>query len=270
MKQVSLSVNMIKAVKVACLLGVMLMSLSAQAQCHERDSVKGFEIFSDPEQLPTFRGGYAALSEFLESHINYPPEAIKDSIQGRVVVQFVVDSLGYVGNVEVVRSVDERLDREAIRVCKLLPRFSPGRLYGRAVNMDYTLPVIFKLQDSIEPTKPKDVIVNAEYPGGEKALAQFLKSNIKYPSRAVKKMVEGKVTVNFIVDENGKVCDVNVAEGVNKDLNREALRVCRLLPDFIPATVNGELVKVLFSLPIRFKIPGIKHQSLKTVQIDAK
>ena len=84
------------------------------------------------------------------------------------------------------------------------------------------------------------------------------------------KNVEGKVTVNFIVDENGKVSDVNVAEGVNKDLDREALRVCRLLPDFIPATVNGEPVKVLFSLPIRFKIPAIKHQSLNTVQIDAK
>ena len=136
--------------------------------------------------------------------------------------------------------------------------------------MLYTLPVTFKLQDNIEPTKPKDVIVNAEYPGGEEALSQFLKSNIKYPSRAVKKMVEGRVTVKFFIDETGKVCNVKVAEGVDKDLDREALRVCRLLPDFIPATVNGEPVKVLFSLPIRFKIPAMRRQYLKTVQIDAK
>ena len=143
-------------------------------------------------------------------------------------------------------------------------------MYGKAVSSLYTLPVTFKLQDKQEPTKPKDVEVKASFPGGEDALAQFLKDHVKYPPKAAKKKIQGRVEVAFWVDKNGKVHDAKVVESVDKDLDKEALRVCRLLPDFIPATVNGEPVEVLFKLPIRFKIPGLKTQYLNTVQIDAE
>ena len=228
------------------------------------------DIFIDTEQMPQFPGGETALLKYLQENVKYPPKAIKDSIQGRVVVQFVVDSLGYVGEVKVVRSVSEDLDAEAVRVVKTLPRFSPGRLFGKTVSMWYTLPVTFKLQDKLEPAKPKDVEVKAEFPGGEEALSQFLKDHIKYPPKAAKKKIQGRVEVAFWIDKSGKVHDVKVVDSVDKDLDKEAVRVCKLLPDFIPATVNGEPVEVLFKLPIRFKIPGLKVQYLKSVQIDAK
>ena len=71
---------------------------------------------------------------------------MENNIQGRVVVQFDVTKTGKVGEVKVVRSVDRDLDKEAIRVCKSLPDFIPGRMNGQAVNVWYTLPVQFKLQ----------------------------------------------------------------------------------------------------------------------------
>jgi len=107
---------------------------------------KPVEIFKSVEQMPQFPGGEGALIKYLSSHINYPPMAAENDIQGRVVVAFVVDKTGKVGEVNVVRSVDKDLDREAVRVCKSLPKFVPGRQNGQPVSVWFTLPVTFKLQ----------------------------------------------------------------------------------------------------------------------------
>ena len=275
MKHGKLNIEMMRAIRVAVLLSVVMTNLSAIASNRgtyglARDSVGGEVVFVDYEQQPQFPGGETALLKYLQENIKYPPKALKDSIQGRVVVQFVVDKAGSVGEVKVVRSVNKDLDDEAVRLIKTLPKFYPGRQNGQAVAVWYTLPVTFKLQDKQEQEKPKDVEVKAEFPGGEEALSQFLKDQIKYPPKAAKKRIQGRVEVAFWIDKSGKVHDVRVVESVDKDLDKEAVRVCKLLPDFIPATVNGEPVEVLFKLPIRFKIPGLKTQYLRSVQIDAK
>ena len=275
MKQAEFKINSLAIAKIAVLLRFVAMTFSAFASnsnslCQVSDTTGKVEIFADPEQQPHFPGGETALLKYLQENIKYPPKAAKDSIQGRVVVQFLIDPQGCVGEVKVARSVSEELDAEAVRVVKTLPRFVPGRMFGKAISAWYTLPITFKLQDKLEPAKPKDVEVKAEFPGGEDALSQFLKDHVKYPTKAAKKRIQGRVEVEFIVDKTGKVHDARVVESVDKELDKEALRVCRLLPDFIPATVNGEPVEVLFKLPIRFKIPGVKRQYLKTVQIDSK
>ena len=102
------------------------------------------EIFKSVEQMPQFPGGDAALMEYIESHIQWPPMA--GCAQGRVIVQFVVEKDGSIGEVKVVRSVDKDLDKEAVRIVKSFPKFIPGRQNGRAVSVWYTLPVTFRLQ----------------------------------------------------------------------------------------------------------------------------
>ncbi len=104
------------------------------------------QVFQAVEQMPQFPGGYEALTKYLSSHINYPPMACENNIQGKVIVQFIVDKTGKVGEVKVVRSVDKELDKEAVRVCMSLPKFVPGRQNGQAVSVWYTLPVTFRLQ----------------------------------------------------------------------------------------------------------------------------
>lgn len=103
------------------------------------------EIFKSVEQMPCFPGGEAGLMKYIDSHLNYPPEAAQNKIQGRVIVQFVVEKDGSIGEVKVVRSVNKDLDKEAIRLVKSLPDFTPGRQNGQAVPVWYTLPVTFKL-----------------------------------------------------------------------------------------------------------------------------
>jgi TonB family C-terminal domain len=109
----------------------------------ERPKRSEDEIFTSVEQMPQFPGGDAALMEYIDSHIQWPPTAA--CAQGRVIVQFVVDKTGKVGEVKVVRSVDKDLDKEAVRLIKTLPKFIPGRQNGQAVAVWYTLPVTFKL-----------------------------------------------------------------------------------------------------------------------------
>ena len=104
------------------------------------------QVFTAVEQMPQFPGGDAALMKFLRSNINYPQVAMENGVQGRVIVQFVVTKNGSVGEVKVIRSVDRDLDKEAIRLCKSLPKFIPGKMNGQAVNVWYTLPITFKLQ----------------------------------------------------------------------------------------------------------------------------
>ena len=110
------------------------------------------EVFVSVEQMPQFPGGDAALMKYLNNNINYPQVAMENGVQGRVIVQFVVTKNGTVGEVKVIRSVDSALDNEAVRLCKSLPKFIPGKMNDRAVNVWYTLPITFKLQglDSVD------------------------------------------------------------------------------------------------------------------------
>lgn len=104
------------------------------------------KVFTAVEQTPQFPGGDAALMKYLSNNINYPQVAMENGVQGRVIVQFVVTKNGTVGEVKVIRSVDRDLDKEAVRLCKSLPKFIPGKMNGQAVNVWYTLPITFKLQ----------------------------------------------------------------------------------------------------------------------------
>ena len=110
-------------------------------------NLKGDVIYRSVEQMPQFPGGEAALMKYIEAHIQYPAEALKNRIKGHVVVQFVVDKKGKIGEVKVLRSVDKDLDKEAVRVVKSLPKFTPGRQNGKAVSVWYTLPVTFTLPE---------------------------------------------------------------------------------------------------------------------------
>lgn len=93
-----------------------------------------------------------------------------------------------------------------------------------------------------------------EYPGGVPALRQFLASSVKYPDAAIKKGIQGKVYVNFVVEKDGSVSNVKIARGVDPSLNTEALRVVKLLPKWNPAKQKGEPVAVQYTVPINFAL----------------
>lgn len=105
------------------------------------------EIFVAVEQMAEFPGGQAALMKWLSQNIRYPEAAQQNDIQGRVVVKFVVEKDGSIGQATIAKGVDKDLDREALRVVKKMPKWQPGKNNGVAVRSYFNLPVTFKLQN---------------------------------------------------------------------------------------------------------------------------
>ena len=114
-------------------------------------------IFQVVEEMPSFPGGMKECMIFLAKNIKYPVEAQKAGIEGRVIVQFVVDKDGSITDTKVVRGVSPEIDAEALRVLDVMPKWNPGKQRGKAVAVKYTLPMMFRLQKQ-EPKKEPSVV----------------------------------------------------------------------------------------------------------------
>lgn len=109
---------------------------------HEEEN----KVFDIVEQQPLFPGGPAALMKYLSENTKYPVVAQENGVQGRVTVQFVVEKDGSISDVHVLRGVDPSLDKEAVRVVKSMPRWTPGKQNGITVRVNYRVPVLFRLE----------------------------------------------------------------------------------------------------------------------------
>ena len=111
-----------------------------------------------------------------------------------------------------------------------------------------------------EPEKPKEeeifvaVEQQAEFPGGQAALMKWLSQNIRYPEAAQQNDIQGRVVVKFVVEKDGSIGHAEIARGVDKDLDREALRVVNKMPKWQPGKNNGVAVRSYFNLPVTFKL----------------
>ena len=115
----------------------------AQPEPPKEEETKVFDVV---EVMPTFPGGQQALFEWLSQNIKYPVVAEENGVQGRVIVTFVVERNGSITDVQVAKSVDPSLDKEAVRVVKAMPHWIPGKQNGSAVRVKFTVPVTFRLQ----------------------------------------------------------------------------------------------------------------------------
>ena len=119
----------------------VVISSSSPIESNNNDNV-----FDVVEQMPSFPGGQEGLMQWISNNMRYPTIAAENGIQGRVIVQFVVEKDGSITEVSVSKSVDPSLDKEAIRVVKSMPRWKAGTKDGSPVRVKYTTPVTFKLQ----------------------------------------------------------------------------------------------------------------------------
>jgi protein TonB len=125
------------------LLLTLLFTTPALAQTDSVDDSPKF--FNTIETMPAFPGGTDGMMKVLRENLKYPESALKDGVSGKVLVGFVIDTLGNVGDVKIVRGVREDLDNEAMRVVKLLNGWTPGTQRGTKVKVAYNLPINFSL-----------------------------------------------------------------------------------------------------------------------------
>lgn len=252
-----------------------------------KDKVNPNKVYHIADVMPVYPGGIKALQKFIESKINYPDKAQLNGIEGRVFVSFVVGKEGNVKNVNVIRSEHPSLNAEAKRVISELTNWKPGKNKGSFVNVAYSFPVNFELNnfrvESINTPEPlvakiknasdyhldnvlklKENVTKSngyivaeklpEFPGGRIALRKYIARNVKYPILAAEQGYEGYVFVKFMVNEDGSVSGAYVLKGANVELNTEALRMINAMPKWSPGEQNGTKVAVSYTIPIRFTL----------------
>lgn len=115
---------------------------------------------------------------------------------------------------------------------------------------------VVKELDSVELARARANILileeMPEFPGGEAAMFKFISKKIKYPKKARKNNIQGRVTVQFVIDEEGNVTEAKVLKGIGYGCDEEALRVVNSMPKWTPGTQKGDEVRVRFVIPIRF------------------
>jgi protein TonB len=132
-------------------------------------------------------------------------------------------------------------------------------LAGAAVNFSFAQT---GTPASTEPAKANPALTKAEimpaFPGGEEKLYKFLSDNIQYPKEALDNKKEGTVYVAFVVSETGKISDVHMVKRMAYGMDHEAMRVVRMMPDWVPGKQDGKAVAVQYTLPVKFSLGNTK------------
>jgi len=129
----------------------------------------------------------------------------------------------------------------------------------------FTAPVI-KKDEGVGDDKPYEVVDKMpEYPGGDKALMEYISKNLRYPVEAMEKSIQGTVIVRFVVNAVGKVINTEILRGVDPSLDKAGLAIVNSLQDWIPGEQNAKKVSVYYTLPIKFKLDDSKPDK-KTVE----
>ena len=241
-------------------------------------SFEDIEYFVVVEEMPELIGGLAQL----QSQIRYPEMARRAGIEGRVYVQFIVNERGDVVNPVVIRGIGGGADEEALKAVSAA-KFKPGVQRGQAVNVLYSLPIVFRLQGvsdySTIESQPGDLVISGygqaspppptppdsdvdyfviveEMPELIGGLAG-LQRQIRYPEAARSAGIEGRVFLQFVVNEQGRVENPRVIRGIGGGADEEALRVITEYARFTPGMQRGRNVRVQYSLPIVFRLSNL-------------
>ena len=215
------------------------------------------KVFEKLDVLPEFPGGEKAMMQWISQNMQYPKNAVDGNIEGRVIVSFIVEKDGSISNVEVKESVHELLDKEALRVINAMPKWKPGLQDGQPARARFFVPISFKTQQSAEVKEKvfEDLDNMPEFPGGGKAMMEWLSQNIQYPKEAVDGKIEGRVMISFVIEKDGSVSNAKVFRGIDESLDNEALRVVNAMPNWKPGMQDGQPARARFTIPVSFKLP---------------
>lgn len=224
---------------------------------------------------PEFNGMEAnQFQKWVYENLSYPQECIEEIVSGRVIVTFVIDEKGKVTEPKVisVNTTNECLGKEALKVVSQSPDWTPGEVDGKPVRVSNTIPIIFQTvkarKEKVENIStisssrermipPKFTIGTASptyTPGSYNNFTNWVFENLKYPDIAKKEGYQGRVYVSFVVNEKGEVEDVRIINGAHESLNKEAIRVIKSSPDWVPARIGDINVPVTYTFPVIFQL----------------
>lgn len=244
--------SMIHSLVLFILCDVFSHQLQAAAPVIHREDTTVYIIV---DQQPVFPG---EINQWTADNIKYPLEAIRKGIQGKVYADFIVEKDGSTSHFSIIRGVSPSLDQEVLRLLGTMPKWKPGKNKGKAVRVKWTLPVSFKLDNSLpslHATNQTDTNTCITY---IEEMPKFPEGNIqKWISEQMPKGeghgIEGKVYVQFVIEADGSLSNIIIIKGLDHILDQEALRIINSMPKWIPAKERGKPVRLTYTLPIHFR-----------------
>lgn len=233
------------------------------------------------------------LLEHVYSDLKYPEAAQKAKVEGRTIAQFIVRSDGKVSHAKIVRSIGHGTDEAVLSVINAMPVWRPGYHEGRAVNVEFNLPVSFKLAPEPQ-SKSKDEPVSEPDPDAVyqvvdrmprwegcddavlqqgkaydectlESLVSFIQEHLVYPKEAKNAAVEGRALVKFTIRTDGSVADAEIVKSLGYGTDESILNMLDQMPSWQPGIHNGKAVHVSMTLPVTFALPAgdkaIKNRS---------
>lgn len=229
-------------------------------------------VYLKVDEPPLFRGGdVLAFREWVLRHLEIDEAMFREGGEVRMVVSFVVGKDGVPGEVEIIRTSDERISAEVLRVVSSAPPWTPGRLKGAAVRTKQVMPVNIRLQvpaaaDSLA-TGPQEDIPLAEdgvatvaeqmpaFQGeGLNRFRNWVVGHIKYPDEALNAGAEECVVAAFVIEKDGSLSNIQILQGKNVALIQEVVRVLSMSPKWTPGQQYGQIVRVRYTLPLNFRL----------------
>lgn len=224
------------------------------------------EIVTFVDQMPTFGKKKEDLTLFISNNMQYPEDALMNNIEGKVVVNFVVNEDGSLSYIKILKNLYPSIDEEAIRLVKSMPKWNPGKSHDSAVKVLYTLPLPFKLnipkiQPIFEWTNANGTVAEEnqpKFPGGPDSLNIYFWNNLTYPTIAKESRLETEIPVTFQIDSSGNIINAK-AEEKGWEFAQEALRVVQKMPKWIPGQPNTKRGPVLVTIHVRFEFDAVKQ-----------
>jgi TonB family protein len=233
------------------------------------------------DSFPDFPGGWKAEANYFANNIQTPDEFIKRGIPGKVTIRFDVMKDGSIQNARVAQSVDMGkewkkgelgygCDEIALKAIRNMPKWKPAYYNGKAVDMTTMQIFLFgnekmkQVWNEFYRNQPNWIESRSlgssmpEFPGGDGKMIEFLANNLKYPELSRKAGTQGTVEVDFTVEPDGKITNIEITKSISKELDAEAMRVVSSMPKWVNETGKKAVMKV----PVRFKLPDEKSVSV--------
>lgn len=243
------------------------------------------EVYLTLTEKPEYPGGMRELITFIQGSIQYPSDAYQALIQGRVVVQAIIDADGSVIQPSIIGSVDSLLDKEALRIIPSMPKWKPGKYHGKAVKVIFHFPVLFRITDDEKiPTpsypneesrldslwrkeniwnlgvaplsgKPFKDLSAIEPPRWAKwnDLEEYFMAHMKYPPQMLRENRPGYTVAMFSLDTLGLPRAINILSTTHQDFGKEVIRLIKKLPHCLPCRdKKGKRIECLYTVYVPF------------------
>lgn len=199
---------------------------------------------------------------FLKKHLSVVEKVKEKGLNSNIDIEFVVEKNGQPSNIKAICYADSTLEKQIcdiVSTMKWMPARAGGKLVRSAASLSLKDLKILSAQEKAAQDSLGGPIWDIyeqmpQFPGGNKAMSEWIKENIQYPAKAKEKGIQGRVILSFVVETNGTLSNFKIEKSVDPELDAEAIRVISSMPKWTPGKQSGTNVRVRYTTVVTFQL----------------